>query len=180
MTTVHVLHPVGWEKAKAACLGPRAGLTRLLRAWYMKNCSSLICYRLFISPHESSKLRSATTVCLDYTTPTCMKEHFAVQAVPLRWIKASRRYAGGSSLAQSKHHCHKCVFWRGNLYCCTWGAPLSSTSSCCWQGKSARVCQRGWWQHQAEDGGLRSSHTSGAQRCVLQLWGTWCCTPRLG
>lgn len=56
-------------------------------------------------------LRSVTTVCLDYTTPTRTKEQSAVQAVPLRWIKASRsiRYAGGSGLAQSKHHCHKCV-----------------------------------------------------------------------
>lgn len=39
---------------------------------------------------KALKLRSVITVSLDYTTPTCIKEHFIVQAVPVRQIKASR------------------------------------------------------------------------------------------
>lgn len=169
------VHPAGGVKATAACLAPMAGLTCLPRAWHMKSCSSLICYRFFISPHESSELRRVTTVCLDHPTPTCIKEPFAVQAVPLRWIKASRSigYAGRSSLAQRKHHCHKSVFWRGNLYCCTWESNSIIQHQLCAslllaRQISARACQRGWW---AGDGSLPSSHTYGTQGCALQLCG---------
>lgn len=176
----------GWKPQLPAWV-PTAGLTCLPWAWYMKNCSSLICFRFFISPHESSKLRTVTTACLDHNTPTCIKEHFAVQAVPLRWIKASSiRYAERSILAQSKHHCHKSVFWRGNLYCCAWeGKSIIQHQLCATlllaRQISARVCQRGWWQQWAEDGGLPSSHTSGAQGCALQLGGDLVLhTPQLG
>lgn len=53
------------------------------------------------------KLRNVITVSLYYTPLTCIKEHFTVQAVPLRQIKGSRsiRYAGGRSLVQSKYCC---------------------------------------------------------------------------
>lgn len=174
MTTVLVLYPLEWVKATAACLAPRAGLTCLPWAWYMKNCSSLICYRFFTSPHESSKLRRVIPVCSDHTTPSCTKEHFAVQAVPLRWIKASRsvRYAARSRLAQGKHHCHKSFEEESSTAAPERVSPsprISSVPACCWQGKSLPGHVRG----AAPIRGWRPAALTHiwAQGCALQLCG---------
>lgn len=114
-------------------------------------------------------------LCSDHTTPSCTKEHFAVQAVPLRWIKASRsiRYAGRSRLAQGKHQCHKSVFWRGNLYCCTWeGKSISQNQLCASlllaRQISARACQRGCTKQRMEVCSPHRHLSTGV--CTAAVW----------
>lgn len=89
---LHIMSCIQWKGVKAA-----PSMEYQLQLHLQQVFSYLLMVALKLS-----------TVSLDCTTLNSVN----VQVVPLREIKASRsiRYAGGSSLAQSKCCCHMRVF----------------------------------------------------------------------